>query len=861
MGILSIDFKTCMEHPSSTKAKLLPALDVRGNVLNRHVYSYIARGLLDKKKLLLVRKVGKMVLNEDTNDEQLQGVYASKTATLTPESSFNSGAKKLTKKGAEKYFDAVRAKQMDDALKFGKWAEQNAKQEKLKEQTRKNEEEEESLRRRIMLAQGQADFDSDINLIDNDSQWVDIDEDARPSQSVENNLRWAQESNKIRDLFLKSYEINGRPTMSQTSVSFETCDCVCSDQKTTEITLYFMDAIQKVLVKNCSCNPLFEQLLLKQFMPASLVMPRKAFHFGMLDFLHLLKMNGQISNHCFANILNQNYGLASVVRKCDVVKNHLLNSVYLKYRRLTRYASDYVKQVNAIEKLKNCLACENAERKIVSMDGNMQLKRRDDVSQRELPLDGLFSVSSGETSLWGSKEEVDAAAAIADKLKNEEDCSVDALIDNSFKASGNNNRNNSSGRYAETGVFSLSCARHGVPERMYNMYGGEGHKYALACVGYMVENNPESTKYGIMYDIACLVRKGLERSFPVLKNDTWYGVTAFHAYAHTMACQVNYNPKYIPNFGCTDGEGCERFWSYLDGFVSMTRSMSSRNRLLAITDSVEHFTYQKMLELPNKKKLEYIECIDTSSKIIAKEKAKLSGTFGILRLTTQSLPEVVDEDLNNAINSEVTDFLIILDHSIQMIQHPLTLLIQSRHKKATRLIVAIKNIVSNAKMLVEKLNEHLAHNCNQEQRDKYSLDSLETAIRKYSKEEASLPERVLTWHKYCRAKEEHLFLHAEDERFVRNLECKLRSIRVALKSNECGHAAFLEQEERMLLAIKERAKAFLDTPFLDDSADEVVTDGGELIVDDEEDDEDGEEDEEDEEDEDNDDDDEEEEDE
>ncbi|KAI8326785.1 hypothetical protein EDC96DRAFT_590521 [Choanephora cucurbitarum] len=249
------------------------------------------------------------------------------------------------------------------------------------------------------------------------------------------------------------------------------------------------------------------------------------------------------------------------------------------------------------------------------------------VSQRELPLDWLFSVSSEEASLWGSKEEVDAAAAIADKLKNEENCPVDALIDNSFKASGNNNRNNSNGRYAETDVFSLSCAQHGVPERMYNMYGGEGHKYALASVGYMVENNPTDTKYGIMYDIACLVRKSLERSFPVSKNDTWHGVTAFHAYAHIMACQVNYNPKYIPNFGCTDGEGCERFWSYLDGFVSMKRSMSSRNRLLAITDSVEHFTYQKMLGL-RKSSLGQPTCsvvFDTSEDQILIKKISIFG--------------------------------------------------------------------------------------------------------------------------------------------------------------------------------------------------------------------------------------------
>ncbi|KAI8365457.1 hypothetical protein EDC96DRAFT_509802 [Choanephora cucurbitarum] len=90
-------------------------------------------------------------------------------------------------------------------------------------------------------------------------------------------------------------------------------------------------------------------------------------------------------------------------------------------------------------------------------------------------------------------------------------------------------------------------------------------------------------------------------------NDTWYAVTAFHAYAHTMACQVKYNPRYIPNFGHTDGEGCERFWSYLDGFVFMTRSN------LVITDAVDHFAYNKMLELRkfigNGARHVYIQCL------------------------------------------------------------------------------------------------------------------------------------------------------------------------------------------------------------------------------------------------------------
>ncbi|KAI8372499.1 hypothetical protein BD560DRAFT_467572 [Blakeslea trispora] len=131
---------------------------------------------------------------------------------------------------------------------------------------------------------------------------------------------------------------------------------------------------------------------------------------------------------------------------------------------------------------------------------------------------------------------------------------------------------------------------------MLNIYGGEGHKYALACVGHMLkQQKSEGTKYGIMYDIICLVKSNLEiRSH---ESRLTYAVTAFRAYAHTMACQVNYNPRYIQNFGYTDGEGCERFWSYLDGFVSMTRSMLKRNRQLLVTDAVDHFAYNKMLEL------------------------------------------------------------------------------------------------------------------------------------------------------------------------------------------------------------------------------------------------------------------------
>ncbi|KAI8337864.1 hypothetical protein BD560DRAFT_413032, partial [Blakeslea trispora] len=251
-------------------------------------------------------------------------------------------------------------------------------------------------------------------------------------------------------------------------------------------------------------------------------------------------------------------GLSS---RTALMTNDVLNSAYFLYRKLARYAQDHVDLSYGLESMSICLGCEGGNRKLVSMDGNFQMKRRRIAGLNEAAEGGFFALSIGEEALWGTKEEVDKFAT--EKKDTSDNCFLDPVEDSVFKANGENNRNNSTGRYDENGIFSLSCARHGVPERMLNIYGGEGHKYALACVGHMLkQQKSEGTKYGIMYDIICLVKSNLERTFPdLMMNGTWYGLTAFHAYAHNMACQVSYNLRYIQNFGYTDGEGCERFWS------------------------------------------------------------------------------------------------------------------------------------------------------------------------------------------------------------------------------------------------------------------------------------------------------------
>jgi hypothetical protein len=42
-----------------------------------------------------------------------------------------------------------------------------------------------------------------------------------------------------------------------------------------------------------------------QMMPSSAQKPRTAIHFGLLDYLHLLKMQCQVSNHGFTDVTNK----------------------------------------------------------------------------------------------------------------------------------------------------------------------------------------------------------------------------------------------------------------------------------------------------------------------------------------------------------------------------------------------------------------------------------------------------------------------------------------------------------------------------------------------------------------------------
>ncbi|CAO3633980.1 unnamed protein product [Mucor hiemalis] len=132
---------------------------------------------------------------------------------------------------------------------------------------------------------------------------------------------------------------------------------------------------------------------------------------------------------------------------------------------------------------------------------------------------------------------------------NKSDCLLEDL-DSDFKAARNGNRK-LGGRFDENGVFALCCGRHGIPNTMYDIFGGEGRKYALASVNEAIKKAGLIPKIGLIYDIIYLSKKQIERTFPEIKERTLYAVSLLHAFAHVLSCQMKYHPKYINGFGYT----------------------------------------------------------------------------------------------------------------------------------------------------------------------------------------------------------------------------------------------------------------------------------------------------------------------
>ncbi|KAI9365285.1 hypothetical protein BD770DRAFT_468949 [Pilaira anomala] len=332
-------------------------------------------------------------------------------------------------------------------------------------------------------------------------------------------------------------------------------------------------------IKYCNCRSLVKTMILMQVFPSSAKRPKSGCHFALLDFLHLFKMNAHVSNHASADIMNQHLLILNNHNETKKLSKITLNFCYQLYRKTKYHVKEMLVQENKLVELK-CYACANAEDMAIGcMDGNFGQGRLNINNEANT---SFFGIPGAVTKYWGCKDEVERFAphSTGDGSIKEDYFLED--LENNFKAASNTARNTNQ-RFDENGVFGLFCGRHGVPLKMFDIYGGEGRKYALAAVSQFPE--------------AIYLFKRLE-VFPQLKDKgAIYAVPIFHAFAHVMSCQLKYHPRYVKGFGNADGEGSERYWSYTDGFIPMIRSMMKDNRHFLLTEAALHFTNLKIMEL------------------------------------------------------------------------------------------------------------------------------------------------------------------------------------------------------------------------------------------------------------------------
>ena len=82
-----------------------------------------------------------------------------------------------------------------------------------------------------------------------------------------------------------------------------------------------------------------------------------------------------------------------------------------------------------------------------------------------------------------------------------------------------------------------------------------------------------------------------------LKSKLNWGVSIFHAYAHSVKCQLKYHLRIQKDIGLTDGESLERIWSYLGKFASNTKYMRPAHRLDILALAIQHISQRMITNL------------------------------------------------------------------------------------------------------------------------------------------------------------------------------------------------------------------------------------------------------------------------
>ncbi|EJD34005.1 hypothetical protein AURDEDRAFT_76544 [Auricularia subglabra TFB-10046 SS5] len=165
--------------------------------------------------------------------------------------------------------------------------------------------------------------------------------------------------------------------------------------------------------------------------------------------------------------------------------------------------------------------------------------------------------------------------------------------------------------YADTGLMALLC-RHDRVLWIANMNTpGERQHFALALLRKLGTELPATWRIGVLYDIGCQVARSIEKwgLLEELADRLIFGVSVFHAYGHQWSCQIVFHPRKRKDFGLSDGEGCERFWSAIRHLIACLRVSGFHRRLFVLNRQIAFMSTVGMWKMGSWLKRRYLDAL------------------------------------------------------------------------------------------------------------------------------------------------------------------------------------------------------------------------------------------------------------
>ncbi|KAK4521827.1 uncharacterized protein ATC70_004364 [Mucor velutinosus] len=373
----------------------------------------------------------------------------------------------------------------------------------------------------------------------------------------------------------------------------------------------------------------------------------------------------------------------------------------------------------------------------------MDKRNRDDVDLYP----SILSTSYDIAQLWEVEGEVEKFANEKDDAK-EELCGLEELdnINNpTFKAGSKKNRKVSN-RFDEEGVFSMNCARHGVPIRLYDIHNGEGRKYALAAISHLMSLLGNSQKLLIMYDIICLCKGKLECSTPML-----------------IACTVKSNIIHE---------------------LSMAVAIPSASGAQQIASTVEYLLLNDLRDESGRKFEITIRKDINRNNFLVDQIKQLQSVYGYAMINSLDDPalqerrERIIEVRYNVMNTFVKHLLF----AILMKEHKISQPGSFGTAKAVRVILSLEILKKKAEAIISMIYKFVETSYSTQaeidRRKKKTVGKEVERVRLYAAENGlDLPTPLNNWHILKRNVEEISILIGEAKRVLGNYEGELSSLR------------------------------------------------------------------------------------